>query len=220
MDAYLGLSGKWRGLRPMLAVGAGPPTPELLREEVQLRDGLSVIAGILDPADGRRIDPKAVVLAARELSAWVVADLGELAGAGPGAAAAARCDLVLLAAHPTIPSTRGARRALAEVTEAGGGENVRLLINMAPRGRWGDAWEVGEALGAPLMGRIPLLRAGPITRPAGGAGGRAFGRLAEAVRSEGRRGGLEREGIRPKGPIGPDRPVGEEPSWTASKPSR
>jgi Flp pilus assembly CpaE family ATPase len=156
---YLGLDPR-RGLFPMLRLEGGVPGPERLLAEADERSGVLAVCGFPEP--GELASPEvlvSIVRAARATGRTVVADLGRASERVEGAVREA--DRVILVVRPDLVSVLGAERALRQLDASGvPRERIDLVISGIEWRRPADLAEVGEALGLPVLGSVPLDRRG------------------------------------------------------------
>jgi MinD-like ATPase involved in chromosome partitioning or flagellar assembly len=185
---YLGLDPR-KGLYPLSLPGQGGFSAETLEREIEVRAGLSCIAGFPNPTDVEPQTFEIILKSAGRGGRLVVADLGRVDRRC--AEVAVEMDLVLLVVRPDLISIHGAQRAKQALTGAGVSESrVRLVVSGRERKHPADVGEISEAVGIEAVGMIPIARRQarktlrnqlPITQ---GRAARAFAKLATRTAGE------------------------------------
>ncbi len=154
---YLGLNPRL-GLYPLLRMERSISEMTRLLGEAEERSGFLVVCGFPEPSELASADVLAEALSAALGSGrTVVADIGRVSEAN--ASVAAKADLVELVVRADLVSVLGAERAMRQL-EAGGTrrERIAAVVSCHERRRPADLVEVGDALGLPLLGAVPLDR--------------------------------------------------------------
>lgn len=153
---YLGLDPR-KGLYPLSLPGQAGYSAETLQGEVEVRAGLSCIAGFPNSTD---VDAGTLLLildSARAGEKIVIADLGRVDARSAEVAAAT--DLVLLVVRPDLISIHGAQRAKETLIRAGvETSRLRMVVSGRERKHPADVAEISDAVGIEPIGMIPCAR--------------------------------------------------------------
>jgi MinD-like ATPase involved in chromosome partitioning or flagellar assembly len=155
---YLGLDPR-KGLYPLSIMGRADYATEALLGEIEERAGIKCIAGF---PNSTPMPPAALVEildSAMQSEPLVIADLGRIDARSAEVARAV--ELVLIVIRPDLISTHGTQRATEVLLGAGVEKSrLRLLVSGLSLRRAADAGEIGQVVGIPLDGMIPLDRSG------------------------------------------------------------
>lgn len=155
--AFLGLDTR-RGIYPLLRMDNGVPEPPALLAEAQERHGLRTVCGFPEAsALSASVDLLSNTVRRAGEERAVLCDLGRITK--EGARLAAGADLVLLVVRPDLVSVLGAERALRRLEAEGvTHDRIAAVVSCIERRRPADPQEVGSALGADVIGSIPIHR--------------------------------------------------------------
>lgn len=156
---YLGLDPR-KGLYPLLRMEGVPTEPDRLLAESEERSGFRAVCGFPEASGLASPETLASVLrTARQSGRTVVADIGRVCEAN--APLAAEADMAIVVVRPDLVSVLGAERAVRYLEAASvSGESRAAVVCGLERRRPGDKAEVGDALGLPVLGAVPLDRRG------------------------------------------------------------